>query len=193
MNWFERNHHWVLLTLAVVMGYALVGFLGVSMVALLAGAAGGASIGALLADAAIVLGITATMIVAELVLVAGFVASVVRRLSFPTNDRLARLFAGLEALVPAFRDLALSQRFQPTLEEREQEIKRRYVEGELSEWEFEREIADLLAEAEPEPAPVDHADSLGSVGSTGEREEWIGDSLARDVVRSEKHREPDRE
>lgn len=190
MNWFERNYPWVMLTLAVVTAYAIVGFVGVSGVALLAGAAGGASIGALLADAAIALGVTAMLIAVELTLAVGFVVSVVRRASFPTSDRLATLFSRLELLVPSLRELALSRRFEPSLEEREQAIKHRYVDGELTETEFEREMADLLAEAEPRPGP---ADPLDAIDSKGEDREPVGESPSTDPISSENYRDFERE
>lgn len=191
MNWFERNSHWVLLTLFVVLAYVTVGFLGVSALALLAGALGGASLGALLADAAIAAGLTGLLVAVEIVLAVAFVANVVRRLSFPTSDRLASLFSTLETLLPPLRDLALSRRFEPSLEEREAEIKRRYVDGELSERAFEREMRDLLADAE---SPGDPLDTVDQRDVAGERtaESSTTESLSGDVRSPDEHNEFER-
>lgn len=189
VNWFARNGHWVTLALAVVVAYVTVGFLGVSALALLAGAVGGASLGALLADAAVVVGVAVLLILAQLALTVSFVVSLVRRLSFPTSERLARLFSVLEPLLPPIRDLALSERFAPTLDERERAIKRRYVDGDLSERGFEREMHDLLAEAEPESTLVDHASPLDARESTPGSDDRGGDSRVTDLLNRERRRE----
>lgn len=158
MNWFERNVHWVVFTLFAVTSIALVGVVGVGILAILAGILGGATVGALLADVALVLGTAVLLLAIDVTLAVGLVVTVLRRASLPRSDRLATFFGLLERLVPPIRGLALSDRFAPTLEDREREIKRRYVEGTLSEPEFEREMRALLDEAEPSPpatGPVD--------------------------------------
>lgn len=189
MSWFARNGHWVTLALAVVVAYVIVGFLGVSALALLAGAFGGASLGALLADAAVVVAVAALLTLAEFALTVAFVVSVVRRLSFPTSDRLAGVFSVLETLFPPIRGLELSRRFEPSLEERERAIKRRYVDGELSERAFEREMHDLLAESEPESPLTDHAGPLDALESTDASEDQADDSSISDLLKGERRRE----
>lgn len=189
MTWLERNGHWVALALFVAIAYLLVGVLGVGALGILAGALGGASLGALLADAALVLGLTVLLVVAEIALAVAFVARVVRRLSFPTSERLARTFSVLETVLPPLRDLGLSRRFEPSLAEREARVKRRYVEGELSEPAFEREMADLLEESDSGTRPVERADPLDGVGSTVETADRDPDSRSADAFRSEKRRE----
>jgi|GEM_PF-3255028 len=177
------------LALALVVGYVIVGFLGVSALALLAGAVGGASLGAVLADAAVVVGVAALLILAEVALTVAFVVSVLRRLSFPTSERAARVFSLLETVLPPIRGLALSDRFAPSLEERERAIKRRYVEGDLSERDFEREMLDLLAEAEPESTLADHTGPLDALESTRESDDRGGDSRVSGLLNRERQRE----
>jgi len=189
VNWFSRNAHWVTLALAVVVAYVTVGFLGVSALALLAGAVGGSSLGALLADAAVVVGVAALLILAELALTVAFVVNVVRRLSFPTSGRLARVFSVLETVLPPIRGLAISERFAPSLEERERAIKRRYVEGELSERGFEREMHDLLAEAEPGSPLLDHTGPLDALEPTRGSDDRGRDSAVPDLLTRERQRE----
>jgi len=189
VSWFARNGHWVTLALALVVAYVIVGFLGVSALALLAGVFGGASLGALLADAAVVVGVGALLVLAEVALTVAFVVNVVRRLSFPTSERLAGVFSVLETLLPPIRGLALSERFAPSLEERERAIKRRYVEGELSELGFEREMHDLLADAEPESPLLDHAGPLDALESTRGSGDPASDSTVSDLLNRERRRE----
>lgn len=70
----------------------------------------------------------------------------VRRASMPRNDRLARVARRIERHYPAAREVGLSERVEPTTEERIEELKRQYVEGDLSELEYERRLQDLLGE-----------------------------------------------
>lgn len=193
MSWLERNVHWVMLILFVVLAYVIVGFLGLSAVVLLAGAVGGASLGALLGDAAVVVGLTALMVLAEVALAVAFVKNVVQRASFPTSRRLATLCSVLETVVPPLRGLGLSRRFRPSVAERKRAIKDRYVAGELTEREFEREMADLLDEVEPEPSLVRDADPLDSADPVGETSDRIDESRLRDLRGPESRREPERE
>ncbi len=172
MSWFDRNVHWVLLTCFVATTLAVAGVVGVGALALLAGLLGGASLGALLADAAAVLAVAVALLAADLVLATAFVVTVVRKASLPRSERLAGFFGLVEGLIPPVRLLALSDRFEPSVEERRREIKRRYVDGELSERGFEREMAELLDETEPEPltvepvGPVERADDAPGPGES---------------------------
>jgi hypothetical protein len=189
VNWLARNAHWVMLASVLAMGYLIVGFLGVSAAVLLAGALGGASLGALLTDAAIVVGVTALLVVAEVALAVAFVKNLARRLSFPTSPRLARLFATLEVVLPPLRGLELSRRLEPGLEERERAIKDRYVAGELTEREFEREMHKLLADAEPREAPIDHPDPLDALDSVEEQRTRMGEAATTGDPHRERRRE----
>lgn len=193
VNWFARNAHWVMLALFLVLAPVTVGFLGVSVLALLAGALGGASIGALLADVAMVAAVTTVLVAAEVALAVGFVVAVARRVSFPTSEPLARVFSVLETLLPPLRDLDLSDRFEPTLEERQREVKARYVDGELTEREFEREMQDLLDDTELPGAPMSDPEQFDVVEPRSEGSDRTGDSPAVDPSTAEERRETDRE
>lgn len=182
MNWLERNYPWVMLALAVVLAPVIVGFPALSGVALLAGALGGASAGALLTDAALVVGVTVLLVVTELALLVSFATSLYSRLSFPTSERLSTLFGGLETVFPPLRNLALSRRFEPSLEERKAATKRRYVDGDLSEAAFEREMRDLLADADRDS--LDHADPLDDLDVSVEDRDRTDDRTVRDLLRS---------
>ena len=70
----------------------------------------------------------------------------VRRASMPRNDRLARVARRVERHYPAAREVGLSERVEPTTEDRIDELKRQYVEGEITEWEYEQRLQDLLGE-----------------------------------------------
>lgn len=190
---FERNYPWLLLVLAVLLAPAILTVLVAGLVAILAGAVGGASIGALLSDVTLMFAITVLLVLAEFALLASFVRSILGRAAFPTSDRLAGLFGRFETVFPPLRYLSPSDRFAPTVEERKRTVKRRYVDGELTEREFEREMAALLAEADPESAAGDHHDSLEALDSTPERRERVRDSLHPGTSRRERPRDAERE
>ncbi|WP_135828757.1 SHOCT domain-containing protein [Halorussus halobius] len=68
----------------------------------------------------------------------------VRRASLPRNDRLADAARRVERHVPQIRDGDLSEHVAPTTEERIDDLKQRYVDGEITEAEYERELQALL-------------------------------------------------
>lgn len=152
MTWFERNGHWALLALVAVTTAAAVGTVAASSLALLAALLSGATLATLLADAAAAVALVAALVAADLVFAVALVVTVVRRASLPRSDRLASAFALLERLFPPLRGIAFSRRFEPTVEDRERALKRRYVDGELSERSFERELRALLADADGSPS-----------------------------------------
>lgn len=115
-----------MLGLAVVLAPVIVRFLAASVIALLVGAVGGASLGALLA-------------------------------------------------------------------ERKRAVKRRYVEGELAEWEFEREMGVLLSKAESDSGATDYPDPLDALDVMLDHSERIENSEAADATRSLERRAADRE
>ncbi|ELZ16075.1 hypothetical protein C477_16315 [Haloterrigena salina JCM 13891] len=88
--------------------------------------------------AAIVLGLIAvTFLVATVV-------SVLRTKSIPRSDRLASIVERLEREYPVLRQFDASERVEPTTEDRRQQLKEQYVDGEITEAEFEREMQRLL-------------------------------------------------
>lgn len=70
----------------------------------------------------------------------------VRRASMPRDDRLARLARRVERHYPEARSMGLAERFEPTTEDRIEELKERYVEGEITEMEYERRLQELMSE-----------------------------------------------
>ncbi|WP_227375648.1 SHOCT domain-containing protein [Haladaptatus halobius] len=134
----------LVLSLVVLVGIAALGLLA-ALSAL--GNPGAANTPLLL----VVLNAAAPYIVALLLdgLVAGllFVALTIaaaRRVSIPRDDRLAGLVRRAERLHPKANSLGLSKRVEPTSEDRMDELKRRYVAGEIGETEFERRMKRLM-------------------------------------------------
>jgi membrane protein implicated in regulation of membrane protease activity len=97
-----------------------------------------------------VVAVLALGIVALLFLTAT-VVSVLRTASLPRNDRLVSIVERVERRYPALRRFGAAQRFQPTMEDRQQRLREQYVQGEISEAEFEREMAQIMDETPDEP------------------------------------------
>ncbi|NHN57997.1 MULTISPECIES: SHOCT domain-containing protein [Halorussus] len=90
--------------------------------------------------------ITAALLGAlSFVLTLGLAVSAVRRASVPRSERLARLARLVERFSAEARRFGLAERFEPTTEDRIDELKREYVEGEITELEYERRLQDLMA------------------------------------------------
>lgn len=75
---------------------------------------------------------------------AATVFSVLRNNSLPRSDRLVSLVELLERRYPVLRQFDASKRVEPTVSDRKQELKERYVAGEIDDATFEREMAKLL-------------------------------------------------
>nr|WP_240940683.1 hypothetical protein [Haloarcula argentinensis] len=127
-----------------------------------------ATVGALLGGGAVIqtfagflLG-TLLLVGVDIVFSVALVRALARRASVPKSQRVAGRLDRLESVVPPLASLGLSDVFappEPTVEERHEALTRRYVEGELSEAEYERELRALLAEDEgPEMELQDDAD-----------------------------------
>ena len=82
-------------------------------------------------------------VVAVLFLV-GTVVSVLRNASLPRDDRLVTLVEWLERQYPVLRKFDVSGKVEPTAEDRKRQLKEQYVNGEISEAEFERRLAQLM-------------------------------------------------
>ena len=78
------------------------------------------------------------------VLAVALAVTAVRRASMPRDDRLARLAELVERAYPKARTVGLSDRVEPTQEDRIDELKRRYVEGDIGEAEYERRLRELM-------------------------------------------------
>lgn len=90
--------------------------------------------------------------VVALLFLAATVVSVLRTRSLPRDDRLVAVVERLERQYPMLREFDVSERVQPTTEDRKRELKQRYVEGEIDDAEFEREMEQLMDDADSEGA-----------------------------------------
>ncbi|WP_115864920.1 SHOCT domain-containing protein [Halorussus litoreus] len=75
-------------------------------------------------------------------------AAAVRRASMPRSERLASLARTAERHSSEARELGLAERFEPTTEERIEALKAEYVDGEITEYEYEQRLQRLLREAD---------------------------------------------
>lgn len=159
MNWV-RDNRLLLLFAAVVL--TTLGTVGLGIVGVVATA------GALLGGGAVVetfaTFLLGTLLLAglDIVFSVALVRALARRASVPKSQRVAGALARLESVVPPLASLGLSAVFappEPTVEERHEALTRRYVDGDLSEAEYERELQALLGEAEdPDATLLDGTD-----------------------------------
>lgn len=191
MSWFSRNRHWLLLALVAVTTVLVVGTVGVGLLAVLAGLAGGAGVGAVLGDAALVLLIAAVLVAADLALALAFLVTIVRRVSLPDppslpeSERVSNGFERIERAVPPFERLGLSEAFAVSTETKRERLKERYVDGELTQVEYERRLRDLLAD-EDDPDHVTDVDELDADLAAGaETEPGVAGSTAEPATEVE--------
>lgn len=135
------------LTLFVLAGIAAFGLLAVASA--LAGATGAAPLVFVALDAAApyVVGAAFVGVLSFLLFLAASVAAV-RRASLPRDERFARVARGVERVSGEAREFGLAERFEPTTEDRIESLKREYVDGEITELEYERRLRELLADEE---------------------------------------------
>ncbi|EMA07668.1 hypothetical protein C437_09498 [Haloarcula vallismortis ATCC 29715] len=127
-----------------------------------------ATVGALLGGGAVVQTVagfllgTLLLVGVDIVFSVALVRALARRASVPKSQRVADGVGRLESVVPPLASLGLSDVFappEPTVEERHEALTRRYVEGDLSEAEYERELRALLSEdVDTRAEPQDDAD-----------------------------------
>lgn len=103
------------------------------------------------------LGAAAEWVVAVLVLglvttlfLAATVFSVLRSASLPRDDRLVSIVEWFERRYPILRHFDVTEKVEPTMEDRQQQLREQYVQGEISDAEFEREMAQLIDETTDE-------------------------------------------
>lgn len=117
---------------------------------------------AMVADAAEwVVAAVALSLIAALFLLAA-VVSVLRDASIPRSDGLARTVESLESRVPALRRFDVSERVEPTAADRRERLKEQYVEGELSDEEFEAELERLVDDGSGADGPAGTAQTRTS-------------------------------
>jgi hypothetical protein len=146
VSWLSDNRHWLLFAATVLSGLGTVGVAIVGVLATLSTLLTGGSlvltVGTFLLGTLLLGGLT-------LVFAAALGSTLASRASLPSlprNERMANTMHGLEAAVPPLRALGLADRLEPTVEERRAALTERYVEGELSEREFESKLQALLDE-----------------------------------------------
>ncbi|WP_128477958.1 SHOCT domain-containing protein [Halorussus pelagicus] len=134
-----------ILSLLALVGVTALGAFAV-LTALLDPAAGASILVVLLETAAPFVAVAAMLGFVSLFLLVGLVVTAVRSASIPRSARLAGLARTVERYSAGARDLGLSETFEPTTEDRIDELKERYVDGEITELEYERRLQDLMRE-----------------------------------------------
>ena len=138
------------LVVSVGLLVGVVGYVGVLAVA--AVVPGGSGVDALLGVILPAALATALLVATLLLSAVGLVVGVGRRLSLPRSRRAADAVARVERYSDRLASVGLSDRLappEPGVEERVAELKRRYVDGELTEREFERELRAVVEEEDP--------------------------------------------
>ncbi len=97
-------------------------------------------------DIALYLGILVVLGVLDLIFLVGTVVASLRQIKKKRSDRLVRWAERLERRYPGLGQFGLSERVAPTPEQRRQTLKEQYAAGEISQQEFERRTAELLAD-----------------------------------------------
>ena len=90
--------------------------------------------------------------IVALMFLAATVVSVLRSASLPRNDRLVSIVERVERRYPLLRHFDVAEKVKPTMEDRQQRIREQYVQGEISEAEFEHEMAQVMDETPEEPS-----------------------------------------
>ena len=159
------SRHWLYFGGFVVTGVLLVGAGLIGLVEGLSALSGGVPASEELALLT-VLGAAAEWVAAVLVLglvAASFlgatVVSVLRRASLPRDDRLVSVVEWLERRYPALRRFDAAAKVEPTSEHRQRRLRERYVDGEIGEAEFEREMERLMDDGAPGGGPRSEAEA----------------------------------
>ncbi len=144
MGRLEGRRHWLLfvallVTTLLTVGVGTVG-VGLALVSLLQTGSIVAGVSTLLPYAVGVV-LLSTL---DAVLLVWTVVAALRQLSLPRDDRLAAAAERAERTVPVLRSLELAERFEPTDEQRRAELRRQYVDGEITEAEFERRVREYV-------------------------------------------------
>jgi len=141
VTWLADNRHWLLFAGLVVTTLAALGSAVVGTIATVGALLTG---GGLLAPLALL--VFGPLVAGGLALGCGVALAreLARSVSIPRDERLASAAGRLERLVPPLSALGLVDRFEPTVEDRREALRKRYVEGDLSEAEFEARLDDLL-------------------------------------------------
>jgi len=179
VSWVTDNRHWLLFAAVVLSTLGTVGVAVVGLVwtvgVLLAG-------GALVQPVALLVLGTLLFLGLDVVFAAALVRELADRASLPKSQWLADRLAAVEGAVPGASEVGLAARFEPSLDDRREELKRRYVEGDLSEREFEQELQALLGDSEGHTTDGRIDDELAALEEreTGDADESRGPSRQRE-------------
>lgn len=144
------SRHWLYFGGFLVTGILLVGVVLMGLLDALSVLSGGVAYSgefillAMLAEAAewvvggLVLGLVAVLFLAATLV------SVLRNASLPRDDRLVSVVERLERKYPLLRQFDVAEKVEPTAEDRKQRLRERYLAGELSDDEFERQLETLM-------------------------------------------------
>lgn len=178
MSWLAENR---LLLLFAGVVLTTLGAVGLTVVGIVA------TVGALLGGDAVV-GTFAPFFLGALLFVGldivcavALARELARRASVPRSRRVADGLRRVESVVPPLSALGLADRVappEPSFSDRHEELTRRYVEGEITEATYERELAALLDETdesvregrETTAAPDPPEGAVRVESKTGERE-----------------------
>jgi hypothetical protein len=150
------SRHWLYFGGFVVSGILLVGAGVMGLIDGLSALSGGAPASeesmlmTMLAAAAEWIGIVLVLGLIAILFLVTTVVSVLRSASLPRDDRLVSAVEWLERQYPLLRKFEVSERVEPTTEDRRQRLKEQYVTGEISETEFEREMERLMDDTDSE-------------------------------------------
>ncbi|WP_424003163.1 hypothetical protein ACOZ4I_03730 [Haloarcula salina] len=152
MSWLADNRLLLLFAAVVLTTLGAVGAAIVGVVATLGALLGGGAV--VQTFAAFFLG---TLLLAglDVVFSVALVRELARRASLPKSRRAAAFLARAESLIPPLAALGLSERVAPSFEDRHEALTQRYVEGEITEATYERELQALLDDADAETGPLD--------------------------------------
>jgi hypothetical protein len=162
MGWLRDNVHWVLLACFVV---GLVATVGVGLLALVAALGALSPTSVAVAEEFVLLRMLEAALpylvplvvlgILDVVLLVGTVVAALSKASLPRSDRLSSLAERAEREYPVLAVLDVSDRVEPTVEDRRRELREQYVAGEIGEREFERRMGELLDEEDDDPLSND--------------------------------------
>lgn len=155
MSWVTRNRHWLLFAGVVLTTMAAVSVFALAAATVLAGAVAGGLLAA--ADVVATYFLFGVLLLGlDVVLAVALLTTLASMVSLPESDRLAGTVGAIERA--AGREPRLARRFEPSAETRRERLRERYVDGEITELEFERRLDDLL-----------EAERAGTSGTARER------------------------
>ncbi|AFO57798.1 MULTISPECIES: SHOCT domain-containing protein [unclassified Natrinema] len=94
---------------------------------------------------------------------AATVVSVLRNASLPRDDRLVSIVKRLEQRYPLLRQFDAAEKVEPTAEDRKQQLREQYVAGEISESEFERQVAELMDDSSSDTRSQSESQSISDI------------------------------